>query len=155
MQKSIVTLAAEAGITPFEAFVPGRHSDKGLSQLAELELAGRSHYYDRETREAFEVKVHTVHTMCSRLVLGTVISKRNDGHRVVQAVLHRADGKLLFQSSRTNLTVDEAVVEMQYEASRLTELTLVRDMMNDRIKDAQATIRAAETCLRRLDRLPP
>lgn len=142
MPKSMIVLAYEAGIRPFDP-VPSEIARKvNVGDIAASLLSGRNPYFDKEYRDRFGTRVHTLELSHQRLVLGAIESALDlsTQNRRFRAVIFRCDGEVMYQTSdQRPLDENGARVDLRYYLSQINEVALLHDLL---------TLQA-----RRLDRL--
>lgn len=140
--KTILTLAFEAGIRPFDMIPTVSASSRSVGDLAANLLHGRNSYFDKEYRDRFGTKVHTVEIMHGRLVLGAVESAQpadTAKPRRYRAVLFRCDGEVLYQTpdNRSLDSLNAATVDMRYWASQINDATILKDLCTKQLRIAE------------------
>lgn len=154
MTKNILALAFEAGIRPFDMIPAVVASNRSVGDLAATLLAGRNPYFDKEYRDKFGTKVHTIEVMHNRLVLGAVESAQPaDGSpRRYRAVLFRCDGEVLYQTpDNRTLGMHAADVDLRYWANQIKEEKLLKDLCLRQLKVAERMKNNAERVIAALN----
>jgi hypothetical protein len=149
MTKTILALAFEAGIRPFDPIPATVAKARNTGELASLLLAGRNPYFDKEYRDRFGTKVHSLEIMHSRLVLGALESAQPpEGPRRYRAVLFRCDGEVLYQTPADRL-MDEhaAAVDLRYQAQHISESKILEALLTRQLKVASRMKENAERAL--------
>lgn len=131
--KSTLALAYEAGLKPFDAVHATVNINRSLGDLASSLLGDRNRYFSKEYRERFGTRVHSLEVFCARLVLGCVESAQPPGPntaRRFRAVMFDCDGIVRHQT-RDERVLDQhaAMVELHYEASKLNEGEVLRQLI--------------------------
>lgn len=152
MTKTILALAFEAGIRPFDPIPATVATSRSVGELAATLLQGRNPYFDREYRERFGTKVHSLEIMHSRLVLGALESAQPPtGPRRYRAVLFRCDGEVLYQTPDDRiLDQHAAAVDLRYQAQHIDERKILTDLCQRQLKVATRMKDMAERALNAL-----
>ena len=156
--KSILALAFEAGIHPFDNVPTSSASTRQVGDLAATLLGDRNLYFVKEYREKFKVKVHSIELSPNRLVMGCVESAQPPkGERRYRTVLFRCDGEVLHQTadSRVLSDVHAANVELRYEMNRLDESKILAAMCLQQVKVANRMRENAERAITALAQRGP
>lgn len=145
MPKSILTLAFEAGVKPFD-MIPAHERD--LGELAATLLHGRNRYFDREYRKKWGVKVHHLEVTHSRLLLGVVESAAPpNGPRRFRAVLFRCCGHVLYQTpDHRVLDKEAAIIDLRYFSQLQDDAKILHDLCAMQLRIANKMRDAAERC---------
>lgn len=147
MHKSTLAMAYEAGLNPFDIVSASVGINKTVGDIAAQLLGNRNTYFDRNNRERFGTRVHTLEVFCARLVLGAVESAqpKSTPDRRFRAVLFACDGSVLHQTD-DNRVLDQhaATIELQYEASKLNEGKMLASLVERQCKQLRKQLEAAE-----------
>lgn len=158
MSKSIIALAYEAGLRPFEQNPTIQTTSRSLGDMAAAMLAGRSDYFNKEFRDRFGTRVHALEPSHSRLLLCCVESAQPaaGGDRHYRAVIFRCDGEVLYQTPDNRvLDMNAATVDMRYNAGKYSEYDLLADLCQKQIKDAERKIKSATHVLNMVNKQGP
>lgn len=148
MHKSVLALAYEAGLNPFNILSVDVSKSHSVGEIACNVLAGRNPYFDKVNRDRFGTRVHTLELFCSRLVLGAVESAQPaivGADRRFRSVLFACDGNVLHQTGDER-AIDQraAFVELHYEASKLDERVLLNSLIERRVRGLAKELEKAE-----------
>ena len=156
--KSILALAFEAGIRPFDNVPTSSASTRQVGDLAATLLGDRNLYFVKEYRDKFNVKVHSIEISPSRLVMGCVESGQpHKGERRYRTVFFRCDGEVQYQTPDTRVmtNVHAANVELRYEMNKLDEAQILTDLCMQQIKVATRMRENAERVIAAIAELGP
>lgn len=157
MSKSVLALAFEAGIHPFDIVVEARNPRLIADQAAKA-LAGRNAYFDPESRARFGTRVHQLLMSPNRLVFGAVESALPLGasERRYRTVCFRADGHVVYQTPEDRI-LDQytASVDLQYRIGHADEERILVDLCNMRVRQGKRMIDSAERVLQQLSKQSP
>lgn len=136
--KSILALAFEAGIRPFDNVPASSATSRTVGDLAATLLGDRNVYFLREYRDKFKIKVHSIEISPNRLVMGCVESAQPpSGDRRYRSVFFRCDGEVLYQTPDNRvLDVHAANVELRYEMNHIDETKIMTALCIQQIKAA-------------------
>src|SRR6478752_3662236 len=147
--KSILALAFEAGIRPFDNVPASSAATRNVGDLAATLLGDRNHYFLKEYREKFKVKVHTIEISPHRLVMACVESAQPaSADRRYRSVFFRCDGEVLYQTpDQRVLDVHAANVELRYEMNKLDEAAVLTALCMQQVKAATKMRENAERAI--------
>lgn len=158
MTKTLLALAFEAGIKPFDPIPAMLSQTRSTGDIAANLLAGRNPYFDREYRDRFGTRVHTIEITHNRLVMGAVESAQpaGGGNRVFRAVLFRCDGEVLYQTPDNRpLDQNAALVDLRYRSQHVDESKELAALCERQIKVANRMKDNAERVLNALHKQGP
>lgn len=139
MKKNLLALAFEAGIRPFDPIPSVLTQTRNTGDIAANLLAGRNPYFDREYRDRFGTKVHTIEITHNRLVMGAVESALPAGstERRFRAVLFRCDGEVLYQTPDNRMLDQNAAnVDLRYRSQHVDEDEVLLALCEKQLKVA-------------------
>lgn len=155
MKHSLLALAFEAGIRPFDPIPAVMAQSRSSGDIAANLLSGRNPYFDKTYRERFGTKVHTIEITHNRLVMGAVESAQpaEGGARRFRAVLFRCDGEVLYQTP-DNRMLDQhaALVDLRYRSQHVDESDVLRALCERQVKVASRMKDNAERVITALDK---
>jgi hypothetical protein len=158
MPKSIIALAYEAGIRPFDPIPQEVAKRTNVGDIAAFLLSGRNPYFDKEYRDRFGTKVHSLELTHHRLVLGAIESAvdARTSVRRYRAVIFRCDGEVLYQTSDTRPLDDPAArVDLRYYQSQINEVQLLHELLTLQARKMERLRLNAEHALDALRRQGP
>lgn len=155
---TLIALAFEAGIRPFDPIPAVSAATRATGDIAANLLSGRNPYFDREYRERFGTKVHSIEITHNRLIMGAVESAQpaTGGDRHFRAVIFRCDGEVLYQTANNRvLDHNAALVDLRYHSQRVDEDSVLADLCEKQIKTCKRMLTNAERVLNALHKHSP
>lgn len=158
MTKSVLALAFEAGLNPFNPIPVSVNARRSVGDIAATLLDKRNPYFDKEYRDRFGTKVHSIELSPYRLAMGAVESAQPQGvkDRRYRAVLFRCDGEVLYQTPDDRLLdANGANVDLRYRMGQLDEGAILRQLLQQQCRAGKRMVDNAEKALAMLAALGP